>query len=761
MKHYKGLAAIAAMAFLCAGCGRQDVKVDEPSTTSAPVMWKTEGFAVNDEVMEEQELWVDRHIKWEHNDVKLNEQKEEIFNPVELGVIGDSIYRFSPISEPPELSPVRGVMERIDTSSMEKSVTVLTPEQMGAESEGSGYIVDMDVNGDNEYVFQWVSYGNNDSGNIVQRINKLVHIDENGEKKETDLLPVYLEKGLSLEKYKNIELGGECVCDASGNSYVRGEYFDSLFVLDMEGKLLLEYICSNDEQINEPMKTEEGEVIYPCYDRKNKTTRLLWADVENGNVKTLATIDGDIIQLYGMKGNELYYENNDGIVRWDIASGERKLIFAFNENGVQNVYRTQLVIRNNAAPVLRMYGWVNEQFEDWLMVMSEQPVEKADPVRVVSLTKVSDRVRSCVSIAARHNPDFSYKYEDGNGMDASDFYTRVMAEMTSGAGPDILYVSAENMEILSEKGLLADLREYIPEETLKKVIPGVLELGTLNGTLTGMAADIEAWSLMLQDDVWRGESWTLDDMISLLESGKISGRLLDGDTLHASKIAFRILLQYLLDDSFIIDWENNESHFEDERFVKLIKYMGNYRTEQCDGEQSQADGGMRVAAISYVSEVNDYSGVRGNKGWHYVGFPSGHGCGNYIDAHGMVVVNANTTSKEAVAAYLECLLGKDVQDIDTYGSGLSVLPLSTDDIGYYEDKPLWNGYELRVFADGSTSLDEVNELLAKCVPGPRTYAEIEDIVWEEIQSYYSGDKTAEEVAALIDDRVQLYLDEMR
>ena len=63
-----------------------------------------------------------------------------------------------------------------------------------------------------------------------------------------------------------------------------------------------------------------------------------------------------------------------------------------------------------------------------------------------------------------------------------------------------------------------------------------------------------------------------------------------------------------------------------------------------------------------------------------------------------------------------------------------------------------------MLADGGTSLDEVNELLAKCVPDPRTYA---DIVWEEVQSYYSGDKTAEEVAALIDDRVQLYMDEMR
>ena len=56
-----------------------------------------------------------------------------------------------------------------------------------------------------------------------------------------------------------------------------------------------------------------------------------------------------------------------------------------------------------------------------------------------------------------------------------------MAELMSGQGPDILYVSAENMELLGQKGLLADLRGYISEESLNKVIPGVLKLGMDNG----------------------------------------------------------------------------------------------------------------------------------------------------------------------------------------------------------------------------------------------------------------------------------------
>mgnify|MGYP001512332419 FL=1 len=169
-----------------------------------------------------------------------------------------------------------------------------------------------------------------------------------------------------------------------------------------------------------------------------------------------------------------------------------------------------------------------------------------------------------------------------------------------------------------------------------------------------------------------------------------------------------------------------------------------------------------------MSNVYNYLGQRGNEGWHYVGFPSENGCGNYLWADGMVVVNAATASKEAVSAYLECLLSKEVQDtVNTVGwnDKLPILPLSLEDI-YYKDYDnnmgaTYHNYVVVEFADGSTSVHESRDFLEKCVPAPKRYDVVQNIIWEEIQSYYSGDKTADEVAVLIDGRVQLYLDELQ
>lgn len=106
------------------------------------------------------------------------------------------------------------------------------------------------------------------------------------------------------------------------------------------------------------------------------------------------------------------------------------------------------------------------------------------------------------------------------GEDRDDYRTQVMTQMVAGEGPDILYVSRDDMEILYKKWLIADLREYISDNTLNTVMPNALELGNKDGKLVGMAAGVMAYTLMVQDDVWSGDNWTIDDMISLLEEWK-------------------------------------------------------------------------------------------------------------------------------------------------------------------------------------------------------------------------------------------------
>lgn len=251
-----------------------------------------------------------------------------------------------------------------------------------------------------------------------------------------------------------------------------------------------------------------------------------------------------------------------------------------------------------------------------------------------------------------------------------------------------------------------------------------------------------------------------------MESGELEGRLADGSRCHSSKIALPILLKYSLEDSFLIDWEKRESYFEDERFLRLVECMGGYNEPQQleEPESDRALGGSDLMVLSGIRSsdfVHGFLGARAAEGSHYIGYPTERGNGNYLEAGGLLVVNRSLSDASAVMAYLECFLGEEVQNIDDLNAGLPTIPLCTDDIVYLpeEGSAMWHGRRIIVFSDGTTSIHEVNAFLEQCVPAPRIYPVVQDIIMEEVEAYYVGDRTVEEVAANIDNRVQIYVNE--
>lgn len=758
--------AILLCLLFLAGCGSPKLQEAQDNTT---VDWKTNGFTVSGEIVDEQGLWVESHIRWGHEGILWNEETEANFPQLDAICWNGKMFQLYPIMVQPDATTVRGILEIFDTYNMEETVVELTQEQLGFQSTDS-ILEGMDVIGDGNYVFRTIEFGFDEDGQFVQNYNGVTYLESDGNVQRIDLLPVFLEKGLIEEDVQGISLDGECVCDAAGNSYFRSKISADLYILDKEGKFLMEYRGSAQELIGDPMKTEEGELIFPIQNNEERSTRLVWFDVDACQVRILADLKREWVkQLYGMQGNYLYYEGQSGIIRWNVSSGIRQLVFRFDENGIYKIYHTMLVMQEGKAPILRTYGTVNGEEEDWLVMLSEEPVERADAIRVASLKKTASRINDCTTAASRKNPDYSYILDEGQEKDLNDYRTQIVAELSAGRGPDLLYVSLEDMELLQKRGLLADLSTLLSEETLSKVIPGVIEMGTVDGTLVGMAPGITAKTLLIDKNIWSGDSWTIEDMVELMESGRIENKVLmsTGDRYYASLAVQRLLVNPNLENSFLIDWDKMESHFEDETFVRLLEYIGKYDPVPFEGtwdDEERSIGNLMIEImLSSPSDISNFQGTRDLESYHYVGIPSDTGNGNYLYADGMLVVNKNLSDPAAVSAYLECLLGSEIQNrAESTGDGLPVTYSSVDDIRYDAEtgEAWWKGYQLIVFEDGSTSLHEANAFLARCVPAPRTYGVLEQILYEELSAYNEElSRTAENTAKIIDNRIQLYLDE--
>lgn len=172
-------------------------------------------------------------------------------------------------------------------------------------------------------------------------------------------------------------------------------------------------------------------------------------------------------------------------------------------------------------------------------------------------------------------------------------------------------------------------------------------------------------------------------------------------------------------------------------------------------------GMITGVSIDVVNELYEQYGDE----YYFVGQPTEGTSGNYVKSEGVLVVNRNSSNLPAIQAYLECLLSDEIQ-LDGRSLGkLSVKKVSEEEVEFIErnnkTEAIWNGKSLVIKADGTTTLTDYIEFLESCVPYPTEYREIIDIVWEEAQGYIDGDKSAEKVAEVIDNRVQLYLDERK
>lgn len=758
-----------------AACG-----ASEPETAERAPWQETAGFAVSGQVEEEQGLWVEEYIPVTHGEIPVDNRANG--RPKELGIYDMCAYRLhSFLSDAGDTS--LWYLESCDLGTGESSLTCLTRETLGLEDMEESYLWNGCVMADGTLVLQRVSFRFDEEkgGGLYFDRNEMIYTKLDGEAPEiVDVLPVYRERELLTEGGSSV-VTGDCICDGAGNLYARrasGEWpYQSLCILNREGELLMEETLGEKEQFGIPIRTEEGELLFPVSSRES--SRILWFDPVEKKAVTLAELKGgEIFRLYGMWGNDLYYGLPDSIVRWDVVSGERKNVFMLRENGVDNVLDTDMTFREDGAPVLRMWGNIDEEDEDWALLLTWEEQETEEAVRIVSLAQeAAGRVRATAARVARKNPGCHFAYENRGNRDAGEYRTQIMTQIMTGNGPDILYVTLEDMKLLAQNDALMDLRTLLPQELLDQVMPGVLEMGTVSDTLVGIPPEIDVNSMMVKDSVWPGDTWTVDDVLGLMETGDYTGMFIQVFSAYYPQATINIMIEYNLEDSFLVYGDTGTCHFEDERFLKILEYAKLYGRKDGDGEMGLGvGGGLATTDGSWHSMEKMLSNYdMYGEDVHYVGYPTETGNGNYLQCDGAVVVS-RSADPETARIYMECLLSEKMQNVQgKFEERLSGRKVRLEDIQYltpqekeiYEETygedvdALWHGYPLQVRENGTTVLHDCKRFLESCAPAPAPDFQLLNIIWEEAQAYIEGDKPALETARIINSRVQVYMDENR
>lgn len=771
MKKYLVILMVTLL-LLCAGCN-QKKEVNISQEPESIVDWKADGFQINENIGIAPKIWAEKYQVWEH--IPSNSDSE-IVGHIASGTCNNKMWFFGIEVGADEIyvsgSEGEYILETYDVMSGKNEIKSFTPSDLGINDD-LGYLVGMDMISENSYMFRWAGYSKDEEDMYSQISDVIIFSNLEGDNRPVDFQKIFLEE--EIEPYAKKIMPSwpyEKVCaDGKGNiwlvKYTQSGSFQ-FYLFDQKGQKIMQYEGNKEEMISTPIHTSNGELIIPIYNNVGKKYDFLWVDSENKKMVSLVKMSAQspfILQVYGLFGNDIYYRtvnpetgNGEGMVKWNIKSGAQSWIYEFKISALSS-YETMLVCDNNNKLTMRLLNQKEDMVKDWIVPLGENIPIEDDSISVADFTGMSNQLEVCASKASMEHPNLKYVYND---VSAEEDKARAFAELSKGEGPDIMFVSMEDYYSLLDKGLLLDMNSLLSQDFYDELLPAALDIGEKNGALWALPVGVIAETFAINSDITDERVIALETLISLFEEGKLKGGIRSPYIMNgylSPIFTMQILTEYSINNSFLIDWDKRISHFDDERFIHLLKLTAT------DISGNKEDGWQETDLVwgYFTFEFNlvDFFVNLEKEHMKIMGHPGYDGVGFLVPDGGVVVVNKNISDKEAVKLFLQLLFGEEIQS-NANNHCLSVLKMKIED--YIKDDEngnlMYMGVErIPVYEDGTTPVHKVKEFLESCTAAPRQYYQINKIITEELGAMNAEQKDINDVAGIINKRVQLYIDE--
>ena len=348
-----------------------------------------------------------------------------------------------------------------------------------------------------------------------------------------------------------------------------------------------------------------------------------------------------------------------------------------------------------------------------------------------------------------------------------------------------LYPYLDGSSILSREEFLENMLEGLTFQEKLVCLPSRFEIHVL----TGASGKLDALG-----------SWTMEDMYRLTEENSDSEILINtgyGEECARDFYLGSLCARYYLDA--FVDWEKGSCCFDNREFGRMLEWVGKHAAKSAD----RAESNVRTAEEKLALEKNsllislDWSGldlyalerqeIRCGESFRLLGFPVAEGKGYFrASLEDAIGITAGSGKKEGAWEFLEYYLTKEPGDgyhARGFSTSKALLKESFEDalreysIRYTDSEGVEHeGTEREIkgivevggeFADlyaiSQEQADAILEAIETADFTPLSEAEekIVQIVAEEAESYYNGDKSLEEVTAVIQNRAGLVLKERR
>ncbi len=342
---------------------------------------------------------------------------------------------------------------------------------------------------------------------------------------------------------------------------------------------------------------------------------------------------------------------------------------------------------------------------------------------------------------------------------------RLNNEIVSGKAPDLFDLLDLNVSSFIQKELLEDLNPYLDaegtisrEDLLLSVLQTYEENGCLYGIMPQFRLEILAGKKALVGDA---SDWTVEKLAELIEN------LAPGEVLVEGLAPMGMLRAVLAADmGDFVDWEEGVCFFDGEKFHKLLTTANAVETiymEEKEWEAGLKEGKVLLSRL-YVTELAEYvESVKafGEGEISLLGFPSASGGRAVLTARMPVGISRMSENKDGAWEFVRSLLGEEFQKKHVNFCLPVRLDLLREEFekvmtqNPYGDDPAAKTWE----PAEKEEIDALYNGLCQMKYSGIFDETVWNIVSEEAEAYFEGQRSAEEVMDVIQSRASLYVSE--
>ena len=531
-------------------------------------------------------------------------------------------------------------------------------------------------------------------------------------------------------------------------------------LLSSEGEIMAEYNLA-DGDIQGLVPLYDGRIAFLTYLPAQKQNILQYLDEETGEAVKLATPEVEAYFYTLFDEDKLLYADKNGIYRSDLFGQDPELLYLWQNHGLK-VHEVLAMQTGEDGRIQLIYR--DSESDNYLCL---EPTTEEVEISEITLAVSSYNISYFQSMVV----EFNKKYPSCHINIKSNYdETALMTELTAGGGP--VLVDSALTGFTEQEKLWQPLDSVLEQLGLaEELLPDVLEVGKINGTQYGIVTNFSLNTLITADPSL--ENWDYEAFLQSIEDRPELEAIYNNYGEGAGSLFFTHVLSHGFNDTYLWDAETGTTNFDSEGFRKALEMANKYveQKEMIYLGEGLVDGKTLCNEVNILrpEQIAMYRIWFGEKA-HFIGYPTKDGAAHFIEADYPLTIRRSASEKEKVIAYafLKLCLSYEGQSQATkdFNFNLSVRKdvLEEQFATMNENQVFVMGKDEQLIRLGDDmNIEQDWETLLALIDQARPYEyfqrELLDLLWEELDQYFTGTITEDMLINHLESRVGLYLKE--